>query len=202
MREPLGKHISIKHGYAFDGEYFVEEDNGVVLLTPGNFAIGGGFQEGKKYYDGPYPDEYVLSPGDLVVTMTDLSKTIDTLGYAALIPDDGRVYLHNQRIGLVEFKDDELDKVYLSYLLRTYHYQRTIAGSSTGSTVHHTSPAKIEAYPVELPSAFIQKRIASILSALRVRQAHREQPQADGAAGGGGSATLQGMVRRPALSGL
>ena len=165
MREPLGKHISIKHGYAFDGEYFVEEDNGVVLLTPGNFAIGGGFQEGKKYYDGPYPDEYVLSPGDLVVTMTDLSKTIDTLGYAALIPDDGRVYLHNQRIGLVEFKDDELDKVYLSYLLRTYHYQRTIAGSSTGSTVHHTSPAKIEAYPVELPSAFIQKRIASILSA-------------------------------------
>lgn len=165
MREPLGKHISIKHGYAFDGEFFVEEDNDVVLLTPGNFAIGGGFQEGKKYYNGPYPDEYVLSPGDLVVTMTDLSKTIDTLGYAALIPDDGRVYLHNQRIGLVEFKDDELDKVYLFYLLRTYHYQRTIAGSSTGSTVHHTSPAKIEAYPTEIPSVSIQKRIADILSA-------------------------------------
>lgn len=96
MREPLGKHISIKHGYAFDGDFFVEEDNGVVLLTPGNFAIGGGFQEGKKYYNGSYPSEYVLSPGDLVVTMTDLSKTIDTLGYAALVPNDGRVYLHNQ----------------------------------------------------------------------------------------------------------
>lgn len=165
MREPLGKHISIKHGYAFDGDYFVEEDNGVVLLTPGNFAIGGGFQEGKKYYNGSYPSEYVLSPGDLVVTMTDLSKTIDTLGYAALVPNDGRVYLHNQRIGLIEFKDDELDRIYLSYLLRTYHYQRTIAGSSTGSTVHHTSPAKIEAYPIELPPLPVQKRIANILSA-------------------------------------
>ena len=41
----LGDIIDIKHGYAFDGEHIVSDDNGIVLVTPGNFKIGGGFKE-------------------------------------------------------------------------------------------------------------------------------------------------------------
>jgi len=36
--------IKIKHGYAFKGEYFSEEATNDILLTPGNFLIGGGFK--------------------------------------------------------------------------------------------------------------------------------------------------------------
>lgn len=162
----LGDHVSIKHGYAFDGEFFSDQDNGVVLVTPGNFALGGGYQDGKgKYYTGEYPAEFVLQPGDLIVTMTDLSKRIDTLGYGALVPSDGRVYLHNQRIGLVQLNDGQVDKYYLSFLMRSYDYQRSIAGSSTGSTVHHSSPKKICEYEFDLPPLETQRRIASILMA-------------------------------------
>lgn len=162
----LGDHISIKHGYAFDGEFFSDQDNGIVLVTPGNFAMGGGYQEGKgKYYTGEYPAEFVLQPDDLIVTMTDLSKRIDTLGYGALVPSDGRVYLHNQRIGLVQLNDGQVDKYYLSFLMRSYDYQRSIAGSSTGSTVHHSSPKKICEYEFDLPPLETQRRIASILMA-------------------------------------
>ena len=42
----LGDLVDIKHGYAFKGVYFREELPGDFLLTPGNFAIGGGFQFG------------------------------------------------------------------------------------------------------------------------------------------------------------
>ena len=85
----LGDYISIKHGYAFKGEGITTVDNGIVLVTPGNFDIGGGFKEGKcKFFSGDYPSEYVLSPGDLIVTMTDLSKDMDTLGYSALVPKE------------------------------------------------------------------------------------------------------------------
>jgi type I restriction enzyme S subunit len=47
--------------------------------------------------------EFVLYEGDLIVTMTDLSKQTDTLGYPAFVPtaSDGRRYLHNQRLGKV-----------------------------------------------------------------------------------------------------
>lgn len=49
----LGDLISIKHGYAFKGDDIITEDNGVVLVTPGNFSIGGGFQEKKcKFFLG------------------------------------------------------------------------------------------------------------------------------------------------------
>ena len=103
MKCKLGDYIRIKHGFAFKGEYITAENNGVVLVTPGNFEIGGGFKEDKcKFFNGDYPKEYVLSPYDLIVTMTDLSKQGDTLGYSALVPKTNRVYLHNQRIGLVD----------------------------------------------------------------------------------------------------
>ena len=42
--EKLANYAHIKHGYAFKGEFFTERDNGILLVTPGNFSIGGGFQ--------------------------------------------------------------------------------------------------------------------------------------------------------------
>ena len=57
----LRDYIKIKHGYAFKGKNISTIDNNIVLVTPGNFAIGGGFKEEKcKYFDAEYPDDYVL----------------------------------------------------------------------------------------------------------------------------------------------
>ena len=162
----LGDIIDIKHGYAFDGEHIVQDDNGIVLVTPGNFRIGGGFQEEKcKFFTGEIPKDYVLSAGDYIVTMTDLSKEIDTLGYSAIVPKSNRTYLHNQRIGLISFKNDECYTGYIYFLMRTHLYQRSIANTSTGATVHHTSPAKIYDYRFSAPDYETQRKIADYLFA-------------------------------------
>lgn len=167
MKYKLRDLITIKHGFAFSGEHIKTEDNGVVLVTPGNFKIGGGFKEDKcKFFDGDYSDEYVLHSGDLIVTMTDLSKAIDTLGYSAIVPQTKRVYLHNQRIGLVRITSDILDKGYLYWFMRTPKYQKTIAATSSGSTVHHTSPDRIRDVEIDLPDIETQKKVAGFLSAL------------------------------------
>ncbi len=160
--------LTIKHGFAFKGEYFTEEKSRNLLLTPGNFAIGGGYKSDKlKYYDGPVPEDYILSPGDILVTMTDLSKQADTLGYSAKIPRvRENIYLHNQRLGLVSIKNNAVDSDFMYWLLRTEHYQRFVAGSATGSTVKHTSPKKIYFFETWIPdSKETQRKIASILSA-------------------------------------
>ena len=142
----------IKHGYAFSGEFFSDEDNGIVLVTPGNFAIGGGFQEIKnRYFTSDYDDEYVLHPGDLIVTMTDLSKRADTLGYGAIVPDSDKVYLHNQRIGLFDYLDERLNPVFVRWYMQTDEYRLEIVRTSTGSTVHHTSPDRILDSIIYLP---------------------------------------------------
>lgn len=161
----LGDYMSVKHGYAFKGNFISTANNGIVLVTPGNFAIGGGFKENKcKYFTGDYPEEYVLKPNDLIVTMTDLSKNGDTLGYSALVPDTSRIYLHNQRIGLVQIESDEISKDYLYWFMRTRKYQKKIVATASGSTVKHTSPSRICEIEIELPSLEEQNKIASVLN--------------------------------------
>lgn len=174
----LGDLLRIKHGYAFAGEHIVTNDNGKVLVTPGNFAIGGGWKPSyKKFYKGDFPDEYILNEGDLVVTMTDLSKDVDTLGYSARVPRDERLtFLHNQRIGLVTEVTDEADPDFLYWVMRTTEYRSAIVNTASGSTVSHTSPSRIYEYAFDCPDLPEQRAIASVLSSLdaKIDLLHRQ----------------------------
>ncbi|HEV2314651.1 MAG TPA: restriction endonuclease subunit S [Candidatus Acidoferrales bacterium] len=165
----LGDLIEVRHGFAFGGQYFRDEPPGDVLLTPGNFAIGGGFKGDKlKYYVGPVPEDFVLRESDLLVTMTDLSKAADTLGYPASVPPaHGFRFLHNQRLGKITILSDSLiRKDFLYYLLSSRPYRDEVLASATGTTVKHTSPERIRAFNFLLPPLEEQRAIARILGAL------------------------------------
>lgn len=177
----IGDFVDIKHGYAFKGADITDEPTGNVLVTPGNFHIGGGFKWAKfKYFKGDIPDDYVFKTNDIVVTMTDLSKESDTLGYSAKIPKSDAVrYLHNQRVGLVQFLKSEKVHIapdFIYWLMRTNDYQGFIVGSASGSSIMHTSPSRIKEYEFLLPSPPEQKAIASVLSSLgdKIDLLHRQ----------------------------
>lgn len=174
----LGDLLRIKHGYAFAGEHIVTDDNGKVLVTPGNFAIGGGWKPSyKKFYSGEVPEDYILSEGDLVVTMTDLSKEVDTLGYSAKVPKEKRLtFLHNQRIGLVTDISKDADPEFLYWVMRTAEYRAAIVGTASGSTVSHTSPSRIYEHTFDCPEPNEQRAIASVLSSLdaKIDMLHRQ----------------------------
>lgn len=174
--QKLGELVSVRHGFAFKGEYFTDVPPGPVLVTPGNFSVGGGFKKAKpKYYAGPVPGGFELTHGDLVITMTDLSKGADTLGFPAIIPGDA-VYLHNQRIGLMCISQpDLLDKKYLFYALCTDDYHRHVVATATGSTVKHTSPSRVCEFDIALPLFSEQQAIAEVLGALDDKIALNEQ---------------------------
>ncbi len=165
----LGDVIEVKHGFAYQGEFFRDEQCRDILLTPGNFAIGGGFKEDKlKYYDGPTPDEYLLSEGDLLVTMTDLSKAGDTLGYGAILPaaPDGHRFHHNQRLGKVLIRDScVVNKPFLYQILRSHEYRAEILGSATGTTVKHTSPGRIKSFKFDLPPKQLMQEFGNVAGA-------------------------------------
>jgi len=174
----LGELIDVKHGFAFKGEFFQTEPNGNILITPGNFKIGGGWKEDKcKYYNGEIPEDYILKAGDLIVTMTDLSKEVDTLGYSAIVPSDpNRTFLHNQRIGLIIQLNSDADLSFLNWLMRTPEYRFHVVSSASGSTVGHTSPSRIKEYVFNLPPLPEQRAIASVLSSLddKIDMLHRQ----------------------------
>lgn len=174
----LGNLIDVKHGFAFKGEFITSEPTNDILVTPGNFHIGGGFKQDKfKYYKGNYPKDYVLNEGDVVITMTDLSQETDTLGYSAKIPKQkGVTFLHNQRIGLVNFISEDATKEFIYWLMRTDEYQGFIVGSASGTSIMHTAPSRIKEYSFLLPSLPEQTTIVSILSSLddKIDLLHRQ----------------------------
>jgi type I restriction enzyme, S subunit len=96
----LGEIAHIKHGFAFKSELFTGEPTPFVLTTPGNFYEKGGFRDRgskTKYYRGQVPSDFIFKPRDLIIPMTEQAPGL--LGSPAFIPDDGKTYLHNQRLG-------------------------------------------------------------------------------------------------------
>jgi type I restriction enzyme, S subunit len=161
----LGDLLQIKHGFAFLGKHFGNAGTHIVL-TPGNFLEEGGFKEKRdkaKWYSGPIPDDYVLNEGDLIIAMTEQAEGL--LGSSALIPRSG-VYLHNQRLGLVQIRDrKQADQRFIYYLFNSATVRQQIRGSASGMKIRHTAPSRIADVKVSVPRPPVQRRIAGILSA-------------------------------------
>jgi len=157
----------IKHGYAFEGEFFSNEGE-YVLLTPGNFYERGGYRdrgEKQKYYMGEIPRDYVLNEGDLLVAMTEQAAGL--LGSPILVPESDK-FLHNQRLGLVTKKPGAAwTNEFFFHVFNTQPVRKAIHASASGVKVRHTSPTKIGevvvAFPTSLPE---QKRIVTTLASL------------------------------------
>jgi type I restriction enzyme S subunit len=154
--------LAIKHGMAFKSNYFSEEPTPFVLTTPGNFYETGGFrdrQEKTKYYDGNVDQEYVLHAGDLIIPMTEQAPGL--LGSAAFIPNDGKTYIHNQRLGKLTTYSDSISSKYIYWFFNCFYLRNELAKSCSGTTVRHTSPDRILCVPIPIPSFNEQQRIVA-----------------------------------------
>lgn len=161
----LGEFFQIKHGFAFDGQFF-EPTGKYILMTPGHFHEEGGFRdqgEKTKYFTGEIPKDYILAKDDLVVAMTEQKSGL--LGSSAFVPEDRR-YLHNQRLGLiVDLDGNRLSKRFLFNVFNLPHLRVEVAKTSTGSKVKHTSPTKLRAVKVGIPPTLEeQDEIATAIS--------------------------------------
>ncbi|WP_374591449.1 hypothetical protein [Aquabacterium sp.] len=147
----LSELCDIKHGYAFEGEFFADSGEH-VLLTPGSFHEAGGFRDRgdkTKYFTGSIPPAFVLDEGDLLVAMTEQAAGL--LGSPLLVPESGR-YLHNQRLGKVIGKPDvPWFNGFFFHVFNLMRVRQEIHDSASGAKVRHTSPGKIGAVRVRYP---------------------------------------------------
>jgi type I restriction enzyme S subunit len=169
MEKHFADLCDIKHGYAFDGKFFSNQGE-YVLLTPGNFYETGGYRdrcEKQKFYSGEIPRDYVLNEGDLLVAMTEQAAGL--LGSPLLVPESDK-FLHNQRLGLVTKKPGvSWTNEFFFHVFNTSAVRKAIHHSASGIKVRHTSPSKIGEVVVGFPKSLAeQKRILLTLAGLAI----------------------------------
>ncbi|MDB5320020.1 MAG: restriction endonuclease subunit [Phycisphaerales bacterium] len=158
----LGDIASIKHGFAFSSENFTSEAAPFVLTTPGNFHEKGGFRyrgPKTKYYRGAVDPDFIFKPGDLIIPMTEQAAGL--LGSPAFIPDDGTTYIHNQRLGKLNFFSDFTLPGFFFWFFNCTFFRNELSRTCTGMKVRHTSPKRILNVPVPMCSLAEQRRIVA-----------------------------------------
>ena len=167
----LGDIIKIEHGWPFKSDLYSDDLTGKpIVVSIGNFNYTGGFRFGStlsKEYRGEYPAQYDLNPGEILLVMTCQTAGGEILGIPARVPDDGRRYLHNQRLGKVVIKRPmEVIPDFLYFLFLTPAFNRELVNSATGTKILHTAPSRIETFQFRLPPPHEQRAIAHILGTL------------------------------------
>ena len=167
----LSEVATIRHGWPFKSELMTDKsgDNPVVVSI-GNFRYSGGFRfhETKvREYSGEFPKEYLLVPGDILLIMTCQTEGGEILGIPAMIPNDGRQYLHNQRLGKVVVTDQSaVTSDFLYWFFLTSEFNQQLVGSASGTKIVHTAPSRIEACDILLPPVQEQRVITTLLSGI------------------------------------
>lgn len=155
---PLAELCDVKHGYAFEGAFFAQTGD-YVLLTPGSFFEAGGYRERgekTKFYVGQIPGDYILKAGDLLVAMTEQAAGL--LGSPLLVPESDR-FLHNQRLGLITAKPGvPWLNAFFFHVFNLGRVRQEIHASASGVKVRHTSPGRIGAVPVAYPTSIEEQR--------------------------------------------
>jgi type I restriction enzyme S subunit len=168
----FGEVASIKHGWPFKSKLCSLEQTGrPIVVNTGNYRYDGGFRFDEtvtREYIGEFPSEYITEPGDILLIMTCQTPGGEILGVPGRIPNDGRIYLHNQRLGKVVIKSKkELDSGYIYWVCLWNVFNQHLVATATGTKILHTAPSRIEGFRFWLPSFFEQRAIAQLLNALQ-----------------------------------
>lgn len=140
----------IQYGYAFDSECFTGDNSYPQLVRIRN--VKRGFSE--TFYNGDYPEEYILSAGDLLVGMDGEFNIARWKVNGALL---------NQRVCKIVAKPDA-DEEYLRFVLRKE--LKAIEDRTSFATVKHLSAKELNKLELDMPKYEEQVQRSSILSSL------------------------------------
>ena len=126
---------------------------GPVLLGLASIASDGGFRRSSfKTYGGDSPAKITLGPGDIYVSLKDVTQSGDLLGSVARVPPDILAGRLTQDTVKLEFQGKPIPKGYIYWLLRTPIYREYCRARGTGTTTLGLGRDDFLNFPVPQPS--------------------------------------------------
>ena len=158
----LSEKLNVVGGYAFKSDQFNEE-RGIPVLRIGN--INAGFFRSVNlvyWHEDESLERYIVYPGDLVMSLTGTVGK-DDYGNVCILGDDYEKYYLNQRNAKLEIMG-EIDKYYLSQLLKFEQIKKRLTGISRGVRQANISNKDILNLIVPVPPMEIQNQFATFVA--------------------------------------
>lgn len=168
----LGHLSTQRKGINYKSEDYGDEHSGHPFITIKCFVKGGGYEPtGIKFYDGFSTKADHLSPGDLLFSVTDLTRAGDIVGSPLRVPDFGgsKPALASMDCMRIEPIANLCDKRFLYHRLMLSDVRRQMVAYAAGSTVLHLDTKKVPSISVRIPvDVNLQSRIADVLDGIDI----------------------------------
>ena len=167
---PLGYLSTQRKGINYKSEDYCDENTGHPFITIKCFVKGGGYEPtGIKFYGGFSTKADYLEPGDILFSVTDLTRAGDIVGSPLRVPEfrglaPALASIDCMRVDPIA---DRCDKLFLYHRLMLSDIRRQMVAYSAGSTVLHLDTKKVPCISVRVPvDITTQAAIAKTLDAL------------------------------------
>jgi restriction endonuclease S subunit len=147
MSRSLSDLVKLQRGTTYKSSLLGQP--GPVLLGLASISPNGGFKKSSlKTYGGSSPEKLILAPGDMYVSLKDVTQSANLLGAVSRVPQDiseGR--LTQDTVQLI-FTDSRISQDYIYWLLRTPQYRTYCRLRANGTTNLSLSREDFLSFPV------------------------------------------------------
>jgi type I restriction enzyme, S subunit len=148
----LGDVVTLQRGTTYKSALLGQP--GPVLLGLGSIQRNGGFRDDSlKTYGGDSPAKLTLHPGDIYVSLKDVTQSADLLGAIARVPPHvpaGRVTQDTVKLTFIK---KDVPSGYLYWMMRTPIYRKYCRAHAIGTTNLSISREDFLAFPIPKPKA-------------------------------------------------
>ena len=149
-RETLDDYFTLQRGTTYKSQLLGEP--GPVLLGLSTINRNGGFRtDSLRTYGGDSPDKLIVRPGELYLSLKDVTQSGDLLGAVARLPRDHPPGRLTQDTVKLEPKVADIPLDYLYWLLRTPQYRTYCRSRATGTTNLGLAREDFLAFPAPKP---------------------------------------------------
>ena len=203
----LSELITVTRGRSYRSAELRKSQNALVTLK--SFQQNGGYRSGGlKSYTGPFKNDQIIKPGEIIIAQTDVAQKGYVIGRPAIVPSHTSYdqLIASLDVAIIRNKYDEcMDLKFLYYRLLTPDYIYHIKSHCKGVLVLHLSKNALPSFQLHLPPFKEQHRmvskIESIFAQIDACQKRLEALQAKVQLGPASLAALKSSVLKQAFEG-